>query len=59
MATVAAFTRDELTPAIEALGYARIPDLREPEVVASARVRIAVVDAGCAAVEPVPPVPET
>ena len=46
-ATVAAFTRDELTPAIEALGYAMVPTISEPDAVSEARVRIAIVDAGC------------
>ena len=51
-ALVASFTRDELTPAIEAIGHARVPAIPEPDVVRSARVRIAVVDAGCTAVAP-------
>ncbi len=50
-ATVAAFTRDELTPAIEAMGYVTIPAIREPDAVAQARVRIAIVDAGCHSIE--------
>jgi hypothetical protein len=46
-ATVAAFTRDVVTPAIDAMGYVAIPVIAEPDAVAEARVRIAIVDAGC------------
>ena len=46
-AMVVAFTHDDLTPSIKALGYTRIPALREPDAVSRARVRIAIVDAGC------------
>ncbi|HKY13837.1 MAG TPA: hypothetical protein VJM33_02860 [Microthrixaceae bacterium] len=46
---VAAFTRDELTPAIEAMGYVAVPDIDPPDGIVGSRVRIAAVDEGCRA----------
>ena len=48
-AAVAAFTRDELTPAIEALEYVVVPDIDPPDGIVGSRVRIAAVDEGCRA----------